>query len=61
MLKEHLVSAVNDHKIYNHAVRYGRSHPHCSIGYFIHPRVSKIIADWLKSGAAVTPDPRTPG
>lgn len=47
MMREHVVSLVTDYKIYNHAVRYGRSNPHSSVGYLIHPRVSKIVADWL--------------
>jgi hypothetical protein len=41
---------VHDHKIFNLAVRYGKSNPHSSIGYYIHPRVSKILADWLTVG-----------
>ncbi len=41
------VSAVHDYRIYNLAVRYGKSNPHSSVGYFIHPRLSKIISDWL--------------
>ena len=52
MLSHRVVSAVNDYQIYNLAVRYGKSNPHSSLGYFIHPRVSKIITDWLPSGAA---------
>lgn len=48
MLKQHLVSAVHDYKIFNHAVRYGKSNPHSSVGYYIHPRTAKIIADWLR-------------
>jgi len=47
MLRHRLVSAVKDYQVFNLAVRYGRSNPHSSIGYYIHPRVSKIIADWL--------------
>ena len=47
MLKQRLVSAVKDYQVFNLAVRYGQSNPHSSIGYYIHPRVSKIIADWL--------------
>jgi hypothetical protein len=47
MLHQRLVSAVNDYRIYNLAVRYGKSNPHSSIGYYIHPRVSKIVSDWL--------------
>ena len=47
MLRQRVVSVVNDYKIFNLAVRYGQSNPHSSIGYFIHPRVSKILVDWL--------------
>lgn len=48
MLKQRQVSAVHDYRIFNLAVRYGRSNPHSSIGYYIHPRLSKIMADWLQ-------------
>ncbi len=53
MMDRRIVSAVHDYKIYNLAVRYGRSNPHSSVGYFIHPRVSKIIVDWLRDGRAI--------
>jgi hypothetical protein len=49
MLQQRVVSAVYDYRIFNLAVRYGKSNPHSSIGYYIHPRVSKILADWLKA------------
>jgi len=49
MLQQRVVSAVHDYHIFNLAVRYGKSNPHSSIGYYIHPRVSKILADWLKA------------
>lgn len=49
MLKQRVVSAVHDYLVFNLAVRYGRSNPHSSIGYYIHPRASKIIVDWLFS------------
>lgn len=49
MMKKHLVSAVNDYRIFNLAVRYGRSNPHSSIGYYIHPRVAKILCDWIRA------------
>jgi hypothetical protein len=52
MLKQRLVSSIRDYKIYNLSVRYGKSNPHSSLGYFIHPRVSKIIVEWLKSQSA---------
>ena len=47
MLDHRLVSAVRDYRIYNLAVRYGRSNPHSSVGYFIHPRVAKIVVEWI--------------
>jgi len=47
MMKEHHVSQIQDFRIFNLAVRYGTSNPHSSVGYFIHPRLSKIIADWI--------------
>jgi len=47
MMQERVISAVHDYRIFNLAVRYGKSNPHSSIGYYIHPRVSKILADWL--------------
>ncbi|MBT8092131.1 MAG: hypothetical protein KJN77_03775 [Gammaproteobacteria bacterium] len=49
MLKHRVVSAVHDYHVFNMAVRYGKSNPHSSIGYYIHPRVSKLLADWLQS------------
>jgi hypothetical protein len=53
MLKQRVVSTVHDYRIFNLAVRYGRSNPHSSIGYYIHPRISKILADWLQEGDPV--------
>ncbi|MCZ6710148.1 MAG: hypothetical protein O7B25_07285 [Gammaproteobacteria bacterium] len=47
MLKNHLISRIKDYQIYNLAVRYGRSNPHTSVGYLIHPRVAKLVAEWL--------------
>lgn len=52
MMQERLVSAVKDYRIYNLAVRYGKSNPHSSVGYFIHPRISKIVADWIHATQA---------
>ena len=49
MLQQHLVSAIHDFRIYNLAVRFGKSNPHSSVGYYIHPRVSKIIVDWINA------------
>lgn len=47
MLKLKLVSRIMDYRIYNLAVRYGKSNPHSSVGYLVHPRVAHILADWL--------------
>ena len=49
MLHRRNVSAVHDHKIYNLAVRYGKSNPHSSLGYYIHPRMAKLIVDWMQT------------
>jgi hypothetical protein len=54
MLQQRVISAVQDYRIYNLAVRFGRSNPHSSVGYLIHPRVSKIIVDWLQAPAPET-------
>lgn len=47
MLDERLISRIEDVRIYNLAIRYGRSNPHCVFGYLIHPRVSRAVARWL--------------
>lgn len=59
MLKQRLVSSIRDYKIYNMCVRYGKSNPHSSLGYFIHPRVAQIIVEWIKSGHEVGFDQNT--
>jgi hypothetical protein len=47
MLDNRLISELRDYRIYNLAVRYARSNPHSAIGYLIHPRVARLVADWL--------------
>ncbi|RZV37467.1 MAG: hypothetical protein EX272_05325 [Chromatiales bacterium] len=47
MLVQRQVSGVHDYRIFNLAVRYGKSNPHSSIGYYIHPRLAKILSAWL--------------
>jgi hypothetical protein len=47
MLVQRQVSGVHDYRIFNLAVRYGKSNPHSSIGYYIHPRLAKILSSWL--------------
>lgn len=54
MLRLRLVSSIRDYRIYNMAVRYGRSNPHSSLGYLIHPRMSKIVSDWLRLSSPVS-------
>lgn len=48
MLKWHLVDSIEDHKIYNLSLRDGRSNPHHSMGYLIHPTLTKVLVDWLR-------------
>jgi len=48
MMTQHQVSCIRDYRIYNMAVRYGRSNPHSSIGYLIHPRTAQIVTEWLQ-------------
>lgn len=55
MLKQKQVSKIKDYRIYNLAVRFGKSNPHSSVGYLIHPRVAQIISAWLRKGPVVTP------
>lgn len=57
MMDQRIVSAVYDHRIFNLAVRYGRSNPHSSVGYYVHPRIAKIVVDWITDGQ-VTAKPR---
>ena len=47
MLSQRQVSCIRDYRVYNMAVRYGKSNPHSSLGYLIHPRTAQVVADWL--------------
>jgi hypothetical protein len=47
MLAMRLVSRIEDVSIYNMALRYGRSNPHNALGYLVHPRVARALANWL--------------
>ncbi|MEM9621546.1 MAG: hypothetical protein AAF993_07860 [Pseudomonadota bacterium] len=49
MLEQRLIGGISDHTIYNLAVRYGRSNPHSSVGYLVHPRTTRCLAEWLSS------------
>jgi hypothetical protein len=57
MLRQKQVSCIRDYRIYNLAVRYGKSNPHSSIGYLIHPRTAQLVRDWLQQGP-VDPMPK---
>ena len=57
MLSQRQVSCIRDYRIYNLAIRYGKSNPHNSLGYLIHPRTSQIIAEWMQQGP-VDPTPK---
>ncbi len=47
MLEYGLIESIEDHRIYNLAVRFGKSNPHHGVGYLIHPTVIAFIGDWL--------------
>lgn len=47
MIRLGLVDSIKDYKIYNLALREGKSNPHHSCGYLIHPRVSQVLVSWL--------------
>lgn len=48
MLKQKQVSCIRDYQIYNMCIRYGKSNPHSSLGYLIHPRTAQIVSEWLQ-------------
>ena len=49
MQQSKALSRIKDYRIYNLAVRYGRSNPHNFIGYVTHPRVTKLLGEWLSA------------
>ncbi len=49
MLQQRLIGGISDYTVYNLAVRYGRSNPHSSLGYLIHPRMTRCLAEWLQA------------
>ncbi len=56
MLKQRQVSSIRDYRIYNLTVRYGKSNPHSSVGYLMHPKTAQVVADWI----ACQPPPPEP-
>jgi hypothetical protein len=47
MKKLGLVKAITDKRIYNLSYPNGKSNPHHSSGYLIHPEVTKAVCGWL--------------
>ena len=47
MKKLGYVNSITDKRIYNLAVRGGKSNPHHGVGYLIHPTGADAIAAWL--------------
>jgi len=47
LLQQRQISQIVDHRIYNLALRHGRSAPHSALGYLVHPRTIDLVADWL--------------
>lgn len=58
MLRQRQVSCIRDYRIYNLAIRYGKSNPHSSLGYLIHPRTAQIMAQWLDQ-EVIEPAPKS--
>lgn len=51
MVKSRGISRIRDYRIYNLATRFGKSNPHNALGFLSHPRVAKIVSDWLLRGS----------
>ena len=47
MKRRGYVGSITDKRIYNLAVRDGKSNPHHGVGYLIHPTTIDAIASWL--------------
>ena len=48
MLDLGLVESIDDRRIFNLAVRNGKSNPHLGAGYLIHPVLGDVVANWLQ-------------
>jgi hypothetical protein len=49
MLEGGLCEEILDHRVYNLALRDGRSNPHHGVGYLVHPVFADTLAAWLAS------------
>ena len=47
MMQARQIGSIVDYTIYNLSVRYGRSNPHHSAGYLVHPRMTDLVAQFL--------------
>lgn len=47
MVAAGLLESITDHRIYNLALRDGKSNPHHGLGYLVHPTVAGLIANWI--------------
>lgn len=47
MVRGHQISRIRDYKIYNLTNRFGQSNPHSTLGFLCHPRIAKVVSDWL--------------
>ncbi len=47
MKKYGIVDTITDKRIYNLSYPKGKSNPHHSSGYLIHPSVTQAVATWL--------------
>jgi len=53
MLERRLISRIRDYRIYNLAESFGRSNPHSALGYLVHPRMARILNEWLTAGRGI--------
>lgn len=47
MVEMGILDSITDHKIYNLAIRNGKSNPHHSAGYLISPTMARLISNWI--------------
>lgn len=47
MKRRGFVKSITDRRMYNMAVRGGKSNPHHGVGYLINPRMADAVAGWL--------------
>ena len=47
MQRAGMVVSARDHRLYNFAIRRGKSNPHQGVGYLIHPKFVDVLAGWL--------------